>query len=257
MLGHRRLAVIVLATTVVWACGSIPPSPSTTNHDTASAPSAASTQAASTTAFRPHFDAAPCPADVTESIVLQISCGYLTVLEDRAKPDGRTIQLFVIRVEPPGGTTTVDPVIAIGNLARQDEYGGLASVGQKTHRIAYLLDLRGVGHSKPSLDCPEVAAVWRSLACDSGIRPGARRSSAESVAAMTVLSARASTLRRTISKLECRGHRGSSDDARDRELEPRGLRRRVETRLRVERRSSQAVFAPCGSTPRRSRLPIS
>lgn len=164
MHGHRHLAAIVFAATVVGACGSIPPSPSTTNPDPLNAPSAAFTPAASTAAFRPHFDTAPCPADVTESIVLQISCGYLTVLEDRAKPDGRTIQLLVIRVEPPGGTTTVDPVIVFGNLAKQDDYGGLAAIGQRTHRIAYLMDTRGIGHSKPSLDCPEVLAAGPELA---------------------------------------------------------------------------------------------
>jgi pimeloyl-ACP methyl ester carboxylesterase len=151
----RRLGAIGLATTLVWACGSTAPSSSSPTHPAQTAPPSA----ASVVAYRPHFDATPCPEDVTQTVVLQISCGYLTVLEDRAKPDGRTIQLFVIRVEPPGGTTTSDPVIAIGNLGRQNDYGGLAAIGQRTHRIAYLVDLRGIGHSKPSLDCPEVASV--------------------------------------------------------------------------------------------------
>jgi pimeloyl-ACP methyl ester carboxylesterase len=112
----------------------------------------------STAAFHPHFDGTPCPEDVTANVVLQASCGYLTVLEDRSKPESRTIQLFVVRFDPPGGTTTPDPVILFGSLAAQPDYGGQAAVGQRTHRVSYLLDPRGIGHSKPALDCPEVAA---------------------------------------------------------------------------------------------------
>lgn len=118
----------------------------------------------STAAFHPHFDGTPCPEDVTANVVLQASCGYLTVLEDRSKPESRTIQLFVVRFDPPGGTATPDPVILFGSLAAQPDYGGMAAVGQRTHRVSYLLDPRGIGHSKPALDCPEVAAGGLALA---------------------------------------------------------------------------------------------
>src|SRR5207249_3347679 len=102
----------------------------------------------------PSFDAAPCPDDVTNQVVISSSCGFLTVLEDRSKPAGRTVQLFVARFDPPGGTTTVDPVVTLGHLASQNDYGGMSPAGQRTHRVLYLLDPRGIGHSKPSLDCP-------------------------------------------------------------------------------------------------------
>lgn len=160
MWGARRLAAITVATTfVVAACGSKSPFPSSAIQATETA-----RPVASVAAFRPHFESVPCPDDVTELIVLQVSCGYLTVLEDRVKADGRTIQLFVIRVEPPGGTTTPDPVILIGGLAATDDYGGVAPAAQRTHRVAYLMDARGVGHSKPSLDCPEIGAGGPKLA---------------------------------------------------------------------------------------------
>jgi pimeloyl-ACP methyl ester carboxylesterase len=97
-------------------------------------------------------------------VVVAVSCGYLTVLEDRSRPDGRTIQVFVVRIEPPGGTTTPDPVLALGHLASQDGYGSMTGAAERTHRIEYLIDPRGIGHSKPSLDCPEVAAAGPALA---------------------------------------------------------------------------------------------
>jgi pimeloyl-ACP methyl ester carboxylesterase len=103
-----------------------------------------------------------------------VTCGFLAVLEDRSKATGRTIQLFVARFDPPGGTTTVDPVITLGALGIQDDYGGMSAAGQRTHRVGYLIDPRGIGHSKPSLDCPEVPAVGWELAGYS-LRDPARR----------------------------------------------------------------------------------
>ena len=39
----------------------------------------------------------------------------------------------------------------------------MAAAGQRTNRVEYLLDPRGIGHSIPSLDCPEVAAAGADL----------------------------------------------------------------------------------------------
>jgi pimeloyl-ACP methyl ester carboxylesterase len=164
-----RLASLVTAALLAAGCASSTSTPSTSTSAAiagreSSAPAPSARAGNSATAFHPHFDSAPCPDDVTANVVLQVTCGYLTVLEDRAKPDGRTIQLFVVRVDPPGGTTTPDPVILIADFAVPDDYGGMVGVGQRTHRIAYLIDTRGIGHSKPSLDCPEVTAVGPQLA---------------------------------------------------------------------------------------------
>lgn len=152
----RLLALSLSAAVGLVACQSAP-SP------TATPGSSATPNAASAGAFRPSFDAAPCPDDVTNQVVLTSACGFLTVLEDRSKPAGRTIQLFVVRFDPPGGTTTVDPAIGMAGLAVQPDYGGMSGAAQRTHRILYLLDPRGIGHSKPSLDCPEVTAVGPAL----------------------------------------------------------------------------------------------
>lgn len=129
-----------------------------------SAAPATMTARAVPSAFTPTFASTPCPADVTSKVVISVSCGFLTVLEDRAKVAGRTIQLFVLRFDPPGGTTTVDPVLALGHLGVQDGYGDMSGSGQRTHRVLYLLDPRGVGHSTPSLACPEVTKAAPDLA---------------------------------------------------------------------------------------------
>src|SRR5436309_2383627 len=62
------------------------------------------------TSFHPTFASAPCPADVTSVLVVPVSCGYLTVLEDRSGGSDRTIRLFITKVEPLGGHPAADPV---------------------------------------------------------------------------------------------------------------------------------------------------
>jgi pimeloyl-ACP methyl ester carboxylesterase len=124
----------------------------------------ASSTPASAAAFQPSFATAACPADVAEQLVLQATCGFETVLEDRTKPAGRTIQVFVIRIDPPGGTTTGDPILVLGPMGNLDDYGSKANAGQRTHRVEYLVDARGIGHSSPTLDCPEVTAAAPTLA---------------------------------------------------------------------------------------------
>lgn len=51
--------------------------------------------------FQPRFEELPCPSDVEIQTLPEHSCGYLTVLEDRANPNGRTIRVFVLKVLPP------------------------------------------------------------------------------------------------------------------------------------------------------------
>jgi hypothetical protein len=105
-------------------------------------------------AFRPTLQSAPCPEDVEIFFVSAHSCAYLTVLEDRSRPDGPKVRLFTIRVPPPPGEVVrPDPVFAFGRLSYDEEYnGGLA---EQLHRVVYGMDLRGQGHSQPNLACPE------------------------------------------------------------------------------------------------------
>ena len=158
MASSRHLLITTLAALLLAAaCDSTAPQPSIPTSSDDGAPSAAA-------AFTPTFADATCPDDVSTNVVIRVSCGFVTVLEDRSQPAGRTIQLFVARFDPPGGTSTPDPIVALGHLATQDGYGDMSGGGQRTHRILYLMDPRGVGHSTPSLACPEVPSIGPDLA---------------------------------------------------------------------------------------------
>jgi pimeloyl-ACP methyl ester carboxylesterase len=125
--------------------------------------------------FRPHFEEVACPDDVEIQVLPEHACGYLTVLENRAKSNGRTIRLFVLKVLPPEQDHPDDPVFTLGgNIGEAAEIGGSTPVAARLHRIAYLIDPRGTGHSRPRLDCPEVDAldddVATALASDAEVR---------------------------------------------------------------------------------------
>jgi pimeloyl-ACP methyl ester carboxylesterase len=159
---HRTFTVTFVSLALLsGGCGSSPsPRPS---------PSGVSpTTAATMGAFRPTFQAAPCPDDVSGAVVYAISCGYLTAFEDRSDPTGRTVRVFVVRIDPPGGTITPDPMIVVSDrtFGARPDYGGL---GGRMHRVEYVIDPRGSAHSEPSLDCPEVEAVSPMLV---GLRLG-------------------------------------------------------------------------------------
>jgi pimeloyl-ACP methyl ester carboxylesterase len=115
--------------------------------------------------FTPTYATTACPEEITLVVVGDLACGYLTVLENRSKPLGRTLRLFVVEVQPPNPT---DPPGEGGpgpgdDLAAPRDFGGAAPGAQRTHRPLYLMDERGVGRSEPDLDCPEVHAAAPSL----------------------------------------------------------------------------------------------
>lgn len=113
-------------------------------------------------AFRPAVAVAECPADVEVLQTAPHSCGYLTVPEDRTRPNGPTIRLFYLRVQPAGGTPEPEPIAAVGEeLAQSPSYD--TGIVESSNRELILLDQRGTGHSKPSLTCPEVDAVAGDL----------------------------------------------------------------------------------------------
>jgi pimeloyl-ACP methyl ester carboxylesterase len=91
------------------------------------------------------------------------SCGYVTVLEDRSEPEGETVRLFVTLVKPPSADASTDPMVTLGyDLGGQPNYEALAAMAERVHRDVFILDPRGVGHSQPSLSCPEVQALRTS-----------------------------------------------------------------------------------------------
>lgn len=117
--------------------------------------------------FVPTVAATECPDDIEASVLGTHSCGYLTVLEDRAHRDGPTIQLFYLRVQPEGGPTEAEPIVSVGQeIAQSPDYASNVGIAESSGRELILLDQRGVGHSDPSLACPEVEDVAGDLVAD-------------------------------------------------------------------------------------------
>lgn len=52
------------------------------------------------------FDEVQCPEDVTSVVVGELTCGFLTVPEDRSDP-GRTVRVFAARIVPPDACMTI------------------------------------------------------------------------------------------------------------------------------------------------------
>ena len=102
----------------------------------------------------PFFEEIECPFDATDGV----TCGTLTVLEDRANPNGLTLDLFVTVVPARNGNPLPDPVIYLeggpGGAATLATYSWLDHPLLE-NRDLIILDQRGNGFSLPSLNCWE------------------------------------------------------------------------------------------------------
>ena len=145
-------------------------------------PAAESTPEQGATSASPaDFAETDCPADVASVVVGEVTCGFLTVPEDRAAPD-RDVRLFVARIEPPE-VLHEDPMFVAGtDLASLPNYGGVAPLAQRVGREVIIMDTRGVGHSEPSLACPEVDELRETALVTATDDPGTRSGYLDAVA---------------------------------------------------------------------------
>jgi pimeloyl-ACP methyl ester carboxylesterase len=113
------------------------------------------------------FQRAACrfvlPEGVREGV--EVDCGYLSVLERRVSiggsPPGRVIMLAVAIFHPTGGATHPDPVVFLAGgpgasaleLMRY-QFEVMSEPVFATGRDLVVFDQRGVGLSRPALDCP-------------------------------------------------------------------------------------------------------
>jgi pimeloyl-ACP methyl ester carboxylesterase len=115
--------------------------------------------------FRPTFQWEKCPSDVEIQYFSRHRCGWLTVLQDRSKPTGKTVRLLVVETWPVGEVPLPGFNSGFGgDLGNSNGYGSTAAGATRTHHIHFTLELRGTGHSAPSLACPEVDALDRRQA---------------------------------------------------------------------------------------------
>ena len=107
---------------------------------------------------------------------LRIDCGYLTVPLHHDRPGGRSIELAVEVVHTPNPHPQPDPVVILvggpgGTLVGNGNsvLTGYAPMdlltGWQADRDLILLDQRGVGHSRPELDCAPIGDLAPGLAC--------------------------------------------------------------------------------------------
>lgn len=128
-------------------------------------------QATATPAYTATFAASPCQFTVDSSLTegKQVICGYVTVPENRAKPQGNQDKIAVAVFKGAGTTVQPDPTIFLqggpGGRIIQDlatiitaqDYPVL--VGS---RDLILVDQRGTGYSQPSLQCSEITNLTYS-----------------------------------------------------------------------------------------------
>ncbi len=149
------------------ASGSADGQPSQTS-ETASPPS--------TTTIMPTavFVDGPCPVEPASGLLVE--CGTVAVPEDRSRPDGNLIDLAVARVASTGAGRVAEPIVWISGgpgdalldvLARSaDNHGVLTNPLLGSHDLVFV-DQRGIGASRPSLDCPDHdEAVWAMFGAD-------------------------------------------------------------------------------------------
>ncbi len=105
--------------------------------------------------------------DIPASISALSDCGYVTVPEQHAKPQGRTIQLGVVRTRSTGQAPAADPLFVeqggpgdstIGDIANGalPKYPELPALLQGRDLI--FVEERGTRFAKPFLFCPELHA---------------------------------------------------------------------------------------------------
>lgn len=119
-------------------------------------------QAASVEQAAPFFTPANCmftlPAGWQEG--QQVDCGYLTVPEQYAAPDGPTIQLAVAILRSQDPDKQPDPLVMLQGGpggSTIDTYTQILPTSGRfpANRDVILFDQRGTLYSKPSLTCPE------------------------------------------------------------------------------------------------------
>ncbi len=118
------------------------------------------------------FISAACPFKVPDGLRegVNLHCGYLSVPADRSRPNSGTLQLAVAILHPEDGATESDPILYLEGgpggsvleflyLTYNRNFKPLLVSG----RDVILFDQRGVGVSRPALDCPEQDRLFYEL----------------------------------------------------------------------------------------------
>src|SRR5579859_8190473 len=128
---------------------------------TAATTAASTATAATTAASTATYQTADCKFKVPQG--LQVTCGYLSVPEDRSQPNSAMLKLHVAVFKSSNPHPAPDPIIYLEGgpgghaletvpLSFQDRFAPFL----KDHDFI-MFDQRGTGYSQPALDCQEIA----------------------------------------------------------------------------------------------------
>jgi pimeloyl-ACP methyl ester carboxylesterase len=116
------------------------------------------------TSVKIRFQTAACPFTPGDGITegKELTCGYLTVPEDRGNAQSRAIQLAVA-IFKPSATVPSDPVVYLSGgpggalLSGWGTYVSTLTLDQMTQgHTLIMFDQRGTGYSQPALNCSEI-----------------------------------------------------------------------------------------------------
>lgn len=130
--------------------------------------------------YRPSFVPADCPESVSDRFASHVdfNCGWLRLPEDRANLAGNWIDLFVLRMGARDFVKSPPLLVLAGGPgdAASADIDFWLEPGLHKERDIILVDQRGTGHSRPSLDCPEASEtddnVWIAACRDRLTRQG-------------------------------------------------------------------------------------
>lgn len=116
----------------------------------------------------PHTELSACAFDLPPGEKPDdVTCGDLVVPENRARPNGRTVRIAFAVFKASGPNPAADPLVFTGSggpgieeldfvhLDAVDWFGAF-----RPDRDLVFYDQRGIGRSRPLLDCPELRAAW-------------------------------------------------------------------------------------------------
>lgn len=117
------------------------------------------------------YQSVPCPPENIAGfpqldIPPDVECGYLTVLENRAKPDGRRIRIFVMRAPAQSLARRSDPIVFLSGGpggAGSFEVAAMVGLGLNANRDVIFVDQRGTHRADPRLPCN----TWERFIFDS------------------------------------------------------------------------------------------
>ncbi|MFN8050874.1 MAG: alpha/beta fold hydrolase [Acidimicrobiales bacterium] len=149
MLQRPILAVLVAVSVAALGCSSA--------KDASTVGDSATPTSAPPRPYKPVWTEGPCVVEVPDGAA--VTCGTLTVPENRAKPTGAKVTLPVVRIHSTSPTPEPDPVVYLhggpGIATLPNGIGGKIRNPVLEHRDLIVFDQRGAGLATPSLNCPE------------------------------------------------------------------------------------------------------